>query len=181
MNKKIFLTVAAISIIGIGLLTSTTIFAQDAVNGQNPMSSLVAKIADKFGLKKEDVQAVFDTDRQERQQEMQTKYEEQLSQDVTDKKITEAQKQLIIAKNKELETNRQAKMESTKNMTDDERKTAMEKERTELESWAKTNGIDLKYLMGGMGMGGHGGPGGPGGPKPEGENVPPATPTATSQ
>lgn len=192
MNKKILLTVAAISIIGVGLLTSKTVFAQNIDNGQNPMSSLVAKIADKFGLKKEDVQAVFDQDRTEhqaemektrvaRQAEMETKFEEQLSQDVTDKKITEAQKEFILAKRKELEANRQAKMESMKNLTDDERKTAMEKERAELETWAKENSIDLKYLMGGFGMRGYGGPGGPGGPRPKGEGTPPAAPTATNQ
>jgi hypothetical protein len=39
-------------------------------------------------------------------------------------------------------------------MTDAERKAAMEKERTDLDAWAKSNGIDIKYLFGGFGPGG---------------------------
>jgi DNA invertase Pin-like site-specific DNA recombinase len=36
-------------------------------------------------------------------------------------------------------------------MNKDEIKTAMDKQRTDLENWAKDNGIDVKYLMGGRG------------------------------
>jgi len=150
IKNKIILSIVGLALVGTILFGAVNTFAESTTSDQNPMASLVQKIADKFGLKKEDVQAVFDQDRQERQVQMQTRFEEQLSQDVKDGKITEAQKQLILEKRKELEANRQAKMESMKNMTQDERKAAMEKERQELESWAKENGIDLKYLMGGF-------------------------------
>jgi hypothetical protein len=66
---------------------------------------------------------------------MQTKYEERLTQDVTDGKITSEQKELILAKHKELEG-------------------------ATLEAWAKENGINSSYLMGGFGGGKHGGMGG---------------------
>lgn len=177
MNKKILLTIAAVSIVGAGLLTSTTVFAQNTAEGQNPMTSLATKIADKFGLKKEDVQAVFDAERQERQKEMETRYEDELSQAVKDGKLTENQKSLIIAKQKELNSNRQTTMENMKNKTGDERKAAMKKERTDLETWAKENGIDIKYMRGGFGMS-HKGPGGPG---PNGENNPPSAIPTTNQ
>ena len=124
--------------------------AQTSISDQSPMASLVQKIADKFGLNKDEVQAVFDQNRQEHQAQMQAKSEEQLSQDVTDGKITEEQKQKILEKRQELQENRQSKMEEMRNMTAEERKAAMEKERQELENWVKENGIDHNYLMGGF-------------------------------
>ncbi len=164
MNKKILLTVATISILGIGLLSSTAILAENTADHPNPMAALVEKIADKFGLNQEDVQVIFDEyqterraemekNREKRQAEMEARFEEQLSQAIEEGKITEEQKQLIIAKREELEANRQTGM---KEMTDEERKTAREEERQELESWAEEKGIDLEYLMVGFGMRGHG-------------------------
>ncbi len=46
-----------------------------------------------------------------------------------------------------------------KDKTPEERRAAMEVKRTELEKWAKDNGIPIEYLRPG---GGHHGPGGPG-------------------
>lgn len=168
MNKKILLTSLTVVALGAGLLTTTRVFAQTSTD---PMSSIVQKIADKFGLNKSDVQAVFDQDRADRKTAMEQKFEKQLDQDVKDGKITEAQKQLIIAKRKELETTRQNNMQNMQGKSKDEikagmeaNKATMEAERKSLEDWAKQNGIDVKYLMGGFGM--HGGPGrnGMGGP-----------------
>jgi len=131
MKKKILLTTAVAAIIGATLLTSTQVFAQTTASTQSPMSSLVQKIADKFGLKKDDVQAVFDQSRQEMQAQRETLYEAELSTLVTNGKVTEAQKQLIIAKHKELVTNRQLNKNA---------------EQKSLADWAKQNGIDAQYL-----------------------------------
>lgn len=168
MNKKLLLPLITLAIIGVGLVTSTKVFAQNTTM-TNHLSNLVDKIAAKFNLNKADVQAVFYQDRKEHQAEMEAKYEERLSQYVTDGKITEAQKALILAKHKELKASRQENRPDLKNMTEEERKAAMEanktkmdEERKALEDWATQNGIDIKYLMGGFGMGRHGG--GPGGP-----------------
>lgn len=124
------------------------------------VSDLVQKIAQKFGVPQADVQAVFDADRQEHMQRMQAQAEQRLTDLVTAGKITHAQKDLIVAKQKELEANRQANFEAMKGKTHAERKAAMDAQRTELEAWAKTNGIDLQYLMLGHGMGGRGHHGG---------------------
>jgi hypothetical protein len=168
-NKALFAALAA-AVIGTTLFVSTKAYATEEPN-TNPMSQLVQKIADKFGLNKSDVQAVFDQDRADRKTAMEQKFETQLDQDVKDGKITEAQKQLIISKRKELETTRQNKMQNMQGKSKEEMKTAMEAnkatmeaERKSLEDWAKQNGIDVKYVMGGFGM--HGGPGrnGMGGP-----------------
>ena len=124
MNKKlIVVAITALTVAGAILATSTQ------VSAQNSVSSLVQKIADKFGLKKEDVQAVFDQAKTDRMAQRQTMFEDELTQLVKDGKISENQKQLIINKRKELMTNRKTK-------------------RSELQDWAKQNNIDLKYLMG---------------------------------
>lgn len=186
MRYKILLITLLITAIGVGLFTTTRVLAQNTTDNQNPMSSLVQKIVDKFGLNKDEVQAVFDQDRTERQAEMEknrakreaemeTKFKTELDQDVKDGKITQAQADLILAKREELKTKRQSEMQNTQNMTEEERKANMETKKTEmdterkaLEEWAKTNNIDMKYLM--MGFGGRGGHGGPKGMNPPPES-----------
>lgn len=123
-------------------------------------ANIISKIAQKFGLKEADVKAVFDEEFTARKAEMQAKASERLTQLVTDGKITEAQKQLIVAKQQEMQTARATEMESMKEKTPEERKTLMDQKRTELEAWVKANGIDAQYLMPmGRGMGGRGGHG----------------------
>jgi hypothetical protein len=164
LNKKIIITALAIATLGAGILTSSKVFAQTTPSGNNPMSTLIQKIATKFGLNTSDVQAVFDQDRTDQEAQQETDYEARLTQAVTDGKITEAQKQLILTKHKELEASRQNQMQNMQGKTDTERKAAMESERTALETWAKENNIDMSYLMGGRGMGHRGGPKGMGPP-----------------
>lgn len=146
MKNKTVMTAAIVTVLSAGLLTGATAFAQDATS-ENPTSSLVQKISEKFGLKQSDVQAIFDQEKQVHMEKMQQKNEDRLSKLVKDGKITDAQKQLILAKNKELLANRQAHMETMKSMTADERKAAMQDERKSLTDWAAQNDIDLSYLM----------------------------------
>lgn len=144
--------------LAVALLAGGGLYTARAVNAQaGGTSTIVQKIAQKFGVPQADVQAVFDADRQEHMQQMQAHAEQRLTDLVTAGKITQAQKDLIVAKQKELAANRQATMEALKDKTPAERRAAMEKERADLEAWAKTNGIDLQYLMMGHGMAGHGG------------------------
>jgi len=158
MKKTHIVALATVVVLTTGVITATNVSAQTDSN-TNRMSSLVQKLADKFGLNKDDVQAVFDEAHASREAEMETKYEERLTQLVSDGKITEDQKTLILAKHKDLEANRKAEMDSFKSMTADERKTAMDAKRTELENWAKENNIDVHYLMGMFHGKGHGHPG----------------------
>lgn len=128
--------------------------------------SLVSKIAQKFNLKESDVQAVFEDDRKTKDAERQAEIEKELSEAVTKGTITFEQKDKILAKRTELQTQREAARDSMKDKTHAERKAAMETKRTELEQWAKDNNIStdfMKYIMGHGGRGLGGGPGGPGG------------------
>ena len=146
-HKQIILPALALVAAGIVLLG----LPQQA-NAQGPgeeIQTLIQKLATKFGLKQADVQTVFDEHRNEMNTKREGNYEARMTQLVKNGKITEAQKQLILTKHKELEAKREANKDSYKNMTAEQRKAAMDKERTDLEAWAKQNNIDVKYLFGG--------------------------------
>ena len=155
MNRKIILPFVALAVLAFGTLTMHSFASAQEIT--DPQSALVEKIATKFGLNKDEVQKVFDEERTEMHAQMQLKQEERLSQLVKDGKITEAQKTLIINKQKEMQTQRKANKDSFKDLTPEERKTQMESKKAELDAWAKENGIDPTYLFPGKEMmGGHG-------------------------
>jgi competence protein ComGC len=153
MKKTLLIPALALTMAG------TVLFATNQVNAQGTdrQTTLVQKLADKFGLNKDEVQAVFDQEKTDRQADRQNKFGARLDQLVKDGKITEAQKQLILDKFKTIEADRAAKMEQMKSMTPDQRKAAMKADHEALQKWASDNGIDLKSVFGGFGhrMGGH--------------------------
>jgi len=156
MNKKIALAVLSVAVLGAGLLAVNQVSAQDA--GTNPHDSLIQRLVTKFGLNEADVKQVFDEEMETRHAEMEKRMEERLNQAVTDGKLTEEQKQKILAKHEEMKANREAAMESFENMTDEERKAAMEAKHEELQTWAEENDIPEEYFMMKMMKGGiHGG------------------------
>lgn len=137
-----------------GVIIAGTAFGAGLVSAQTSASgssTIVQKIAQKFGLNEAEVQAVFDEDLKARHDQMKAKFESRLSQDVAQGKITEAQKQLILQKHQEIQSQMTLDME---NMTPEQMRTNMESKRAELESWASQNGIDLKYFH--FGIKGHG-------------------------
>lgn len=145
--KKHIIVSALFLTLGAGVLGVRSVAAENAINRDD----LVSAIAKKFNLKQEDVQAVFDAKREEHQAEMQKNMSTRLDEAVKNGKITEQQKQLILAKQKELQANREKQMENWKNMTPEERRSVGEAQRTAITTWAQQNGIDLQYVMGGMG------------------------------
>lgn len=161
--KKQLLVAGAVTTLGLAGLTGITVAnAATEETSDNPMSSLVAKIAEKFNLNQDEVQAVFDEQRDAMQAEREADFAERLSQAVTDGDLTQEQADKITAKRAELQEAREA----NKDKTGDERREAIESERDALKTWAEENDIDLKWLMPGGGHG-HGGPGGFGGPREE--------------
>lgn len=130
---------------GVAHATSTT---------SDNRSSLITKLAETFNLKKEDVQAVFDADRAERQAEHQQKLEERLSQAVQDGTITETQKAKILAKLAELKAKMEANREAFKDKSPEERKATLQQQREELRQWAADNDIPMEFLH--FGVRGHG-------------------------
>lgn len=131
--------------------------------GNTNHDSLIQKIIQKFGLKEADVRSVFDSFHQDRETQMEKRYEDRLTQLVKDGKITEAQKKLMITKHEEMQKYMQSQRDALKDKTPEQRKAIMDAKRAEIEKWAKDNGIDIQYLqprfggpgghMGGRGMG----------------------------
>lgn len=151
MNKKIMIP---------ALLTALSFFGMIGMGKVNASQTpsyppIIQKLAERFNLSVDDIQTVFDEERNERQQKMQDAYEEKLNQAITNGKITEAQKQRILEKRKEMEANRPKQERNMEGKTEEERqkemkerKTEMEQERKNLEAWAKENGIDVSFLFG---------------------------------
>lgn len=145
----------AVGLITTGVLGSGA-YAQSptptsSANQNEPFySQLIDRIASAFGLDKTKVKTVVDQLHTEKKQEMDAKMKKgmttRLDAAVKAGKLTEAQKAAIIKKMDEEKAN----------MTTKERKTAMEKKRTDMEAWAKSQGIDPSYLKFGMGRRGGG-------------------------
>ena len=156
--KKGLMTAAAVAVVGAAGLTAT--HAVSAATGDNTdQTSIVDKIATKFGLNKDDVQKVFDEDHAVHDAEREAKLSERLQALVDKGVITADQKTKIEAKLKELQTTRESEKDSFKSLSQDERKAKMDANKAALEQWAKDNGIDLSKLggvfMGGPGAHGH--------------------------
>jgi Skp family chaperone for outer membrane proteins len=122
---------------------------------------LVDRLVTRFGLKETEVQEVFNQMHQERQTEMQSKLEDKLNSLVSEGKLSAEAKQKIVEKHKELQA-KQTKPDNWREMSREERQLYMQSNHTEMENWAKENGIDISLfeeigLGRGMGMGRAGG------------------------
>lgn len=145
--KKKTIIIAGIVVVAVAVMGMASLGIA-ATQGTDSYPPIVQKLAEKFNLKPADVNAVFDEERTERQAQHQQRYEDLLDKAVEAGKITEKQKTAIIAKNAEL---REA-MEGLRDLAPEEKRAAMDKQKTELATWAKDNDIDMRYLM----MGGKG-------------------------
>ena len=153
-NKKI-----AVSMLVFSVILGGTVYGVNQTSAQeNGMhDSLIEKLVAKFNLNKDEVTQVFTEERGARRAandvERQKRLEEKLTLAVTSGEITNEQKQLILNKMAELQKERTANREAHANLSAEERKTEMDEHKAELEKWASDNGIDLKYLMAGLGRG----------------------------
>lgn len=137
MTKKILITLIVLGgIISAGYFGAGTILAQSS----DQHDTLITRIAQKFNLNQSDVEAVFQTVRDERQVEMKTQKEARLSNAVTDGVITEAQKNTILAKMQEHLGERG-------------------QNREEMQTWFAEQGIDHTKLSDYLGFGGNRGRG----------------------
>ena len=160
--RKVIITASVIAALGVGVMGVSTVFAAQKTAGhQNPMSDLVNAIAQKFNLKASDVQAVVDAQRQQQADNMQkqedARFVANLAQAVKDGKLTQAQADLITAKQAEVKTFEA----SLKDKSEADRQTAMKTEMDSLTQWAKDNNIPDQYMMFGRGEGRGPGMGGP--------------------
>ena len=162
LSKKIIIPSLAVVIVGVSAFGVVRASAQEGP--QTPFGGLAQAIAQKFNLSQSDVQLVVTDWHTKQHTQMEEKMKENLSARldalVKEGKLTAAQKQAIL--NKFAEQKNDFKLSDLKDKTSDERRAAMEQKKTDLENWAKSQGIDLTLLpeiMGGhhMRMGGRGG------------------------
>lgn len=149
MIKRKILALLAVLVFGSSMLGALPVYAQSSNTTQpNFFQGLINFIAQKFGLDKTQVQAAVtdyhNQQKQSRQAKMQQREKARLDQLVSQGKITKDQENLILNKLQEIQNNRQ----NWRNLSADQRKTAMQQERTDLQNWAKQNNINLQYLMG---------------------------------
>lgn len=149
MAKKLVIpTFLIAALIALVLYGGSNLVAAQETSGY-PL--IVTRLAERFSLKQEDVDEVFEQIRSEHQAEMQKRFEERLTQAVTDGKITEAQKQALLERHQEMLAEREARRLQ---------------QREEFEAWAQEQGLSLDTLreifpgpgfhhMGGMKMGYH--------------------------
>jgi hypothetical protein len=132
MQKKL-IAGGAIAMVALALIGTGTIYAQSTTTAGE---SIVDRIAARFNLNKDDVQKVFDEQRDEKKAQRQQALEDKLNQLVKEGKLTEDQKTKLLAKLNERKDNWQ-----------------------DFENWLKENNIDMNALglnfgkgMGAMGM-----------------------------
>lgn len=163
INRKSLLAASIVGTVGAGILgTGAMVSAASNTTSHDPMSSLVNKLSSTFHLDKAKVQEVFDQQRAAMDTKREQEVDSRLDALVSAGTITTAQKTAIQSKLAELKKEHDANRDTMKNLSETERKVAMDSKRTSLEKWASEQGIDLSKLDGVFrGPGGHGGPGGP--------------------
>jgi hypothetical protein len=166
MNLKTIRSLAITSavLVGVAGLGASSIQAATPTNNNtrpDPFSNLVSLISQRFNLSQSDVQKVFDEQRTQMEAEHETRRSEELATRlaaaVKARTITQAQSDLIKAKQTELK----AFHESLKGKTKEECEAAMKAKAEELKAWATANNIPEQFANFGP-MGGQRGPGGPG-------------------
>lgn len=140
MKHKIILPAILLSgALAVGTLGITQTYAQEI----NKYTPIVQRLAQRFGLKEEDVQSVFDEVHQERRAEMEARFLERLDQLVAEGKITQDQKQKLLDKQEELEL----KMEEYKNLEPTDRREKMKEFHQEMKKWADENDIEFPFMV----------------------------------
>lgn len=142
INKKIAIPLMTVVIIGAAAYSASQAFASTDLSNYPPM---VQRLAERFGLKTDEVKTFFNEERQQRQDDMLSDYSDFLDEAVSSGELSEDKKSLLIAKKKEQQTEMESRQPGTGER--EERRSEMQAKRDELIKWAKDNGIDEKYLF----------------------------------
>lgn len=145
VSKKMIVPAMAFTILG------ASVVGMSSVNAQSKSDSLAEKIASKFNLSQDEVQAVVDESKQEHMADRQAKKTERLQEKVNDGTLTAEQKTLLEARFTQMQEERMQFRDQ--DLTREERQTQMKQKRDELKSWAEENNIPIDELQSGGGMG----------------------------
>jgi heat shock protein HspQ len=135
MKYKILLpSMLALAILITGIL-ATRVSAEEVSN----YPPIVQRIADEFNLNVSEVEEVFDDERDERRAEMYALFAERLNDAVSEGKLTEDQRDVILEHHEDM----QNQMESLTGLTHDERKQKIREIHEEFRLWVESEGIDV--------------------------------------
>lgn len=135
-SKTIALSLGALAVTA-GMaytITQAQAFGTSSRDG-NRSQNMAQELAGKLGKSEDEVKNAFSSLREEHRAEAKNNFEARLSEAVAEGKITEDQKQLILAKHEELRAQFSAEKEQR------------ESHRQEMQDWAKANGIDMESMM----------------------------------
>jgi hypothetical protein len=139
--KKGMLTAAALILLGTGATGISSAFAAEHSYGDGA-KNIIQALADKFGVSTDEVQSVFDEQRELVRANQTKKAAERLTQAVSDGTLTQAQADAITAHHSEMETF----VESLQEMTPEERKDAQDEQREANATWAKEHDIPEDFF-----------------------------------
>lgn len=139
-KKRIFFpSIMALAILTIGILSTSSISAQDT-----SYSPIVEKIATHFNLNKDEVNKVFEEERDERHADMFANWAERLDDLVSEGKLTEEEKNKILDKHAQM----QEKMDAIRDLEPEERQEKLKAIHEEMSLWAKENNINVPLMFG---------------------------------
>lgn len=142
-SKKIIAPVVVTFVLIIAAVSTTTISAHRGAGSED----MAQRIANRFGVEKEDVEAVFDEAKADHFAKMQAKLEERLQKLVDEGKLTEEQKNEWL----EMHEEHIANMDSYSELSPKER-AEMKKEHHEgMKIWMDENGVNPSEIMPFMG------------------------------
>jgi coenzyme F420-reducing hydrogenase alpha subunit len=153
LRKNIIFPVLGLVLVGSTVAGVGYVSAQDS-GGSSSGLNIIQRLAQKFNLNEADVKAVFDEEMQEHHAQMKANLEEKLTQAVKDGKINETQKQAIITKFGEIKV-KKIEPGEFKELSKEEIQKMHEQRKTELENWAKENGLTVEALNELIGGGPH--------------------------
>lgn len=114
-------------------------------DGLENRDSLIQRLVERFNLNRGEVEEVFEQHREERQNEQRAQREERLNQAVASGKITEDQKNALIAKINEW----RAERENIRNLSE-ERHEKMREHHEEMRQWMEGNDVERGLFGGGQ-------------------------------
>jgi hypothetical protein len=155
--KRTLLVGAAVATIGLGGIGTLGLASAATDNSTDGGSTIVEKIATRFNLNEDEVQAVFDEHHKSHEAEMKAAHRERIAQAVTDGKLTQEQADHISKTLEEIHALRGDA--SPKELSDTSRQQIREK-MDALHDWADEQDIDM-HDIGPIRIKGHHGPGGP--------------------
>lgn len=141
--RKRILVPVSVAVIAGGSLASNRSIVEAYARYDHRSPELAQKLSQRLNLSEQEVQEILDGIQAERQAERKTSFEQKVNQALQDKKITQEQKEAILDKHEELLAKWQENHDRFDEMSKEERKAERQRQKRELETWAKELGINV--------------------------------------